>query len=68
MQIERDTFDRQVGVAQFEEALLENHSENFVAQEFLRSLAAQIDRQRVSRFDLYEFVLRWQRSELEKIE
>ena len=68
MQIERNAFDRQVGVAQFEEALLEDYSQDFFAEECLRLLVAQICRKRVSCLDLNECFSRWRSRELEEVE
>ena len=68
MQIELDAIHRQIGVTQFEEALLEDYAENFFAQEFLRSATCQICRQCVPGFDLSELVSRWRGREFKKVE
>ena len=68
MQIELNAIHRQIGITQFEEALLEDYAENFFAQEFLRSAICQICRQCVPGFDLSELVSRWRGREFKKVE
>ena len=68
MQVEREAFDREICVAQFEEALLEDYAEDFFAQEIFGFSVTQFYGQSVFCFDLHEFVLFGDGGEFEEIE
>jgi len=68
MQLKRDAIHRQIGIAQFEEALLENYAENLFSQELLRCVVAQICGQHISCFDLHKLISPRLSRELEQVE